>query len=162
MRKKLVEVFPRTSRQVVKAKDRISTINKDPCKPASYKAGHSRYEDGARFNQSDRPLPFVRKLSRQSLPDSAMTSVCKPSPLDSREFDEGSLRPSLRSCVSCVFVNHCMVFFDPRLFLGGSPILLIRTESHRARLGRLLRILAIVPAAQSRRLRLWRIEPAFD
>lgn len=95
-----------------------------------------------------------------------MTSVCEPSPLDSREFDRGSAlssAPVLRSCVSCVSVNHCMVFFDPRLFLGGSPILLIRTESHRARCGAtLLRILAVVPAAQSRRLRLCRIELALD
>ncbi|RWE54922.1 hypothetical protein [Mesorhizobium sp.] len=70
--------------------------------------------------------------------------------------------------------NHRMVFSAPRSFLRGSPILLIRTESHRAHLcgdaniescaqmSMLPRILAIVPTAQFRRLRLWRIAPVFD
>ncbi|MGX9574062.1 hypothetical protein [Mesorhizobium sp. f-mel] len=52
--------------------------------------------------------------------------------------------------------------------------MLIRTESHRPRLcgdaniescaqmSMLPRILAIVPTAQFRRLRLWRIAPVFD
>ena len=87
MREKPVQVFPRTSRQVVEAEDRIPTINKDPCKPASYEARNSRYEDGVRITQSDCPFLMFSGFGATSLPDSAMTSVRKPSPLESREFD---------------------------------------------------------------------------
>ena len=48
--------------QVIKAEDRLSAINKEPCELASYKSRSSRYKDCARFTRSD--LPVVRKLSR--------------------------------------------------------------------------------------------------
>lgn len=48
---------------MIKAEDRISTINKEPCELASYKARNSRYKNSVRFTQSDCPS-LARKLSR--------------------------------------------------------------------------------------------------